>query len=145
MDELFEEQEGMDPDVAFGVELGRLRDALHGGHLRQKIRQQAGLIEQLETAARATLGENAHQLIANALGGNAQDGGVIAAKGVKGARFDGESEAGGEADGAQQAQMIFLEARIGIADGADDAAFQVRAAVDEIENLAAGPDPSGGH
>jgi hypothetical protein len=36
---------------------------------------------------------------------------------------DLELEAGGETDGAQHAQVIFFEAAVGRADGADDAGF----------------------
>ena len=63
-----EHQQRVDPDVAFGMELGRLLDALHGGDLGQDVGQQAGLVQQFEAAARAAFGQDADQFVADALG-----------------------------------------------------------------------------
>ena len=129
--ELLQQQHGVDPDVAFGVELGRLGDAAQPHHFRQDACQQAELVEQLEAAGRAAFGEDPRQLVAHALGRDLVDVGGFAAD-----AFDLEMEvqAGGEADGAQQAQLVFGVAKLGVADGADHAAAQVVAAVDIIEH-----------
>ena len=52
-------------------------------------------------------------------------------------RFDGVAEAGGEADGAEQAELVFVEAAMGIADGADDAGIEIGQAADVIEESCA--------
>ena len=49
--ELFEHHARVDPDVAFGMKLRRLRDALHARDFGQQDREQAGLVEQLEGRA----------------------------------------------------------------------------------------------
>ena len=41
--ELFEQQHGVGPDVAFGMELGRLLDAVHADCFGQDVREQAEL------------------------------------------------------------------------------------------------------
>ena len=69
--ELFQQQQRVHPHVALGVVLGRLLHALHGGHFGQEVVQQAGRIQQLEAAPRAAFGQDADQLVANALGGDA--------------------------------------------------------------------------
>ena len=51
--------------------------------------------------------------------------------------LDGVAEARGEADGAQQAELVFVEAAVGIADGADDAGVEIGEAVDVIEESCA--------
>ena len=59
--------------------------------------------------------------------------GGVAADGGGGCGVDLEVEAGGESDGAHHAQLVLGEAQGGVADGADDAASEVFAAVDEVE------------
>jgi len=132
--ELFEQQQRVGPDVAFGMELGRLGDALHGGDFRQQIAQQARGVQHFEAAPRSAFGEDADQFVAHALGGNAQDGGMLAPERRERGRLDFEPQARGEANGAQQAQMVLAEARIGVANGADDAAVQILASADVIHH-----------
>ena len=62
----------MREDVALGMVVGRLLDALHRGDLRQHVDEQAGLVEQLEAAPRGAFGEDAHDLVADALPGDAE-------------------------------------------------------------------------
>jgi hypothetical protein len=56
--EFFEEQHGVDPDVAFGVVLGRLLDAVEFADLGKDVGQEAERIEQLKARAGATFGED---------------------------------------------------------------------------------------
>ena len=119
--QLFEQQQGVGPDVALGMIFGRLLDAFHGRDFRQHVGQQAARIQHFEAAPRAAFGEDADQFVANPLGGNPQDQRVVAADGLEGGGLDLEVEAGGEADGAQHAQMVFAKALVRVADGADDA------------------------
>ena len=51
--ELLEQAERVHEDVALGMVVGRLLDALQRRDLRQDRRQQAGCVEQLEAAPRA--------------------------------------------------------------------------------------------
>ena len=48
-------------------------DTVIGGHLGKNIRQQTGFVEQFEPPASASLGEDANQLVADALRRNSQD------------------------------------------------------------------------
>lgn len=57
------------------------------------------------------------------------------ADGGGGFGLDIEREAGGEADGAEEAEVVFGEAGGGVADGADEFVVEVVAAVDEVEDL----------
>lgn len=54
----FQHKESMGPDVAFGVELGGLLDALHGLHLGQDVGEEEKGIEEFEAAAGVGFGEN---------------------------------------------------------------------------------------
>ena len=47
-----------------------------------------------------------------------------------------EVEAGGEADGAEHAEVVFGKAGDGVADGADDTGGEVGSAVDKVEDFA---------
>ena len=106
--QLREQQQRVGEDVALGVVVGRLLDALHRRDLRQHVREQAGLVEQLEAAPRGAFGEDAHDLVADALPGDAGDRRGVGANGREGRRLDGEAEARREAHGAQHAQAILV-------------------------------------
>lgn len=123
--EALEEAEGVDPDIAFGVELGRLADALHPGDLGEDFGEQAGFVEEFEAAAGMAFGEEAGEFVADALGGDAGDGGGEGADGREGIGVDVEGEAGGEADGAEEAEVVFREAGGWIADGANGAVAEI--------------------
>ena len=135
--ELLEEQHGMHEHVALGVEVGRLGDAGHGGHLGQDGGEEPRVGQQLEARPRAALGQDARDLVPDALGRDVGDGRRRGRD--RGARdgLDREAEAGGEAHGAQHAQAVLGDARAGVADRADDAGAQVRQPADEVDHLAA--------
>ena len=71
--QLVDQQQRVRPDVALGMVVRRLRDALHREHLGQHVREQARRVEQLEAAPRGALGEDADDLVADALPGDAVD------------------------------------------------------------------------
>ena len=68
--ESLQHQPGVDPDVSLGVELWGLLHSFHLGYLGQHHLQQAGIVEQLEPAARGALGEQFGQFVAEPLGGD---------------------------------------------------------------------------
>src|ERR1700722_13797850 len=51
MRQVFEQEQRMHEDVAFGMKLRRLLNSLHHGNLRQDFSKQTGLIEQKESAS----------------------------------------------------------------------------------------------
>ena len=109
--ELVEQQQRVRPDVALGMVVRRLLDAVHARDLGQHDGQQPGLVEQLEAAPGAALGEDLHDLVADALGGDVgqrRRGGDD--RGAR-RRIDPEAEARREADGAQHAQAVLRDAR----------------------------------
>lgn len=134
--QVFEQQEGVGPDIAFGVELGRLGDAFHASGLGQEDFEQSGGVEEFETAAGAAFGQDAGEFVADPFGGDGGDGGREAREGVPGGGFDFEAEAGGKADGAEQAEAVFGEALSGVADGAEAVGVEVGEAFDVVDDLA---------
>ena len=54
----------------------------------------------------------------------------------EGFRLNGVSEARGKAHGAQHPQLVFGEAQLGAADGADDFGLQILLSADVVKNLA---------
>ena len=73
-------------------------------------------------------------LVADAFAGDLRDSRGELADGAFGFRFDGEVETGGEADGAEHAQLVFFKAAMGLADGADDAVAEIVFAADVVED-----------
>ena len=127
----------MDPDVTFGVELRRLLDTFHPGDFRKDLDEEVGVVEEFEGAARMAFGEHLGQLFADALAADGVDAGGELAHGGESGGFDLESEAGGEADGAKQAKLVFFEALFGSADGANDAGIEIVEAADVVEQTCA--------
>ena len=66
----FEHQEGVNPDVAFGMILRRLLDAFHGGDFGKEFDEQAGLVEKFKAAAGGAFGEQFGEFVANAFRGD---------------------------------------------------------------------------
>ena len=56
--EVFKQHQRVDPHIAFRMELGRLRHALHRGHFRQQVLDQPGDIQQFEPVARTAFGQD---------------------------------------------------------------------------------------
>ena len=126
----------MDPDVAFGVKLRGLLDTLHAFDFGEEFVEEAGFMEEFEAAAGSAFGEDAGEFVALAFGGDGVDLRGEFADGVEGVRFNGEVKAGGEADGAEHAEVVLFEAAVRRADGADHAVFEVGASADVVEDLA---------
>src|ERR1051326_3115815 len=129
----FQHDQRMSPDIAFGMKLGRLLDAFHGGDFGENIAEQTGFIEQFKAAASSAFGEDADQFIAHTLRGYESDAGVQFPNRSHGGGLDLESETRGETDGAQHAEVIFVEAARGIADGANDSEAQVFETADIVD------------
>ena len=132
--EFLEEEHGVDPDVAFGVPVGGLLDAVHGDGFGEDFGEQAEFVEKLKGSTRVTFGEHAGEFVAHALGADLINSGGKVCDGLRGFGVDVEAEAGGEADGPEHAELVFGEAGDGVADGADDAKLEIVAAVDEVAN-----------
>ena len=132
----FEHEKGVDPDVAFGVELRGLGDAFHGGDFGKQFAEKAEFVEEFETTAGGSFGKEFGEFFANALGGNDVDFAGVFADGGKSCGFDGVAKARGEADGAQHAELVFGEAARRLADGADGFGGKIGAAADEVEDFA---------
>lgn len=73
----------------------------------------------------ALAAEDAFEFGEDALGADVGQQVAVAPDGVGGFGFDGKVVAGGKAQGAQDAQAVFVEAGVGFADAADDAGGQV--------------------
>ena len=129
----------MREDIALGVEFGGLFDAGQSFDFGQDCLEQSGVAQELEGfAGFPGLGQEAEQLVADALGADAADLRREGPEGGKGGGFDGEAERGGEAHGAQQAQVVLGEAHRRVADGANDSGLEIRLAVDVIADFAGG-------
>lgn len=129
-----EHDAGVDEDVALGMELRGLLAALERLDLGQQLAQESARIEQVEAAHPAGVGEDLHQLVADALGAHDMDLRGEVADGRPCIRLDLEAEPGGEADAAQDAQLVLLEALARIPDGADDARLEIGAAADVVDH-----------
>ena len=129
-------EKGVDPDVTFGMELRRLRDTFHGGDFRENFGEDVEFVEEFEGAARGAFSEKLGEFFAETLGGDDMNFFGVLADGGKGCRFDGVTEARGEADSAEHAELIFGEPARGLADSADDFGGEIGAATDKIEDFA---------
>ena len=126
----------VDEDIALGMEFRRLIAADGVQQLRQEVFDQPGVHEVLHSLAAARAGEDAREFVADALGRDpVQQRRAIAQRGV-GGRIDAETKPGGEAHTAQQAQPVLVEARGGLADGADDAGLEIRESADVVDDFA---------
>ena len=126
---------GVDPDVALRVELRGLLAALEREHLRDDLRQQAALVEQVQAAHPVGAEEDADQLLADALGADGVDFRGLPLQRLPGGGVDFELEDGGETDCAQHPQAILAETARCVADGAQEAEVEVRATADEVDYL----------
>ena len=120
--EAVEHEEGVGVDVAFGVEFGGLLDALEGGDFGEDEGEEAGLVEEVDgvSGAMAGFAKDAGEFVLDAFDADELDAGGVGLDGGEGIGVKGEVEDGGEADGADHAEGIFVETLGGVADGADD-------------------------
>ena len=92
-------------------------------------------IEQLEAAPGSAFGQNACDLIARTFGRDAVDRRRQLLHGGECCEVDCEIQARGKSHCPQEAKMILAETALGVADRADDAGGEIRAAVDVIDHL----------
>src|ERR1700676_1994907 len=59
-----EHEKGVEPDVTFGVKLGRLWNAFHGGDFGEKCNEEAEFVEEFEAVAGGPFGEELGELFA---------------------------------------------------------------------------------
>lgn len=126
----------MDEDVAFGVELRGLLAALEVEDFREDLGHEAGIDKEVEAGLAVGGKPDAVEFVADAFGadfGN-QGGGFL--EGGPGGGFDGEAEGGGEANGAEESEVVFLEAGGGFADSANELGIQVGLAIDVVDERA---------
>jgi len=64
--------------------------------------------------------------------------GCVALDGGCGGGVNGEVESGGKPDGAEEAEVVFGEAAVGVADRAEDAGGEVGLSGDEVDDRRAG-------
>jgi len=120
-------------DVAFGMELRRLLDAVHGRDIGQHLSEQTAAVEQVEPDLRLVGRQDQVQLVADALGADRADRFRRRADRFPGRRFDPEVEPRGEADGAQEPKAILGEAFGRAADRAQHLRVEVGLAPDVID------------
>ena len=104
-----------------------------------EVDSRTGKIRLWETAPGGArrLAEHAGEFYADAFGADIAQQRGLGAHGGRGGGIHPEPEHGGEAYGAQQAQMVLHEPRGRVADSAHDARRQVGTATDEVQDLAA--------
>jgi len=134
--QLFEHEADMRVDGAFRVVIGGLGAGEGGGKFGEDGFEEAAVAEEVEAAEGVGGGKEFLEFVADAFGTDALDGGGQAPDGGEGVGVDGEIELGGEADGAEEAQVVFGKAFGGVADGADEASLEVGLAADPVVELA---------
>ena len=73
MGQIFQQQQRVHKNIAFGMKLRRLLHALHRGNLGQDFCEQARLVEQEKGLAGVTFGEHLGQFVAHSLAGDLID------------------------------------------------------------------------
>lgn len=133
--EHFQHDAGMGEYIALGVPSGWLFAANHGQDFGEEVVDEGGGDEEFEAVAAMGMGEDFRKFIADALGRDFPDeGGVFSDRG-EGDGLDLEGEGGGKADGAEEAEGIFLEAVGGCSDGAEGFCFEIGKAVHVIDDF----------
>ena len=126
----------MNPDIALGMELRRLRNSFHGSYFGEHLVEQAKLVEEFKGTASGTFGKEFGEFFANALGRDNINFACVLADGVEGGVFNSVTEAGGEAHGTEHAEFVFGETARRLANGANDFGGEVGATTDEIQDFA---------
>ncbi len=131
-----EGEAGVDVDVALGVPLGRLFAAAEVEDLGQEAGDEARIDEEVEAPGALRGHEDAGKFIADAFRGNLSE--KISMRDDGSPRFLLDLKAGDhrKANGAQEAEGVFLKASGRVADGTQDAVLQIGPAVDVVDDLA---------
>ena len=111
----------------------RLLASDHRKHFGQHLFHQAGLDHDVHAARGATFSHQAHDFLADALGGNLRHHRRGQPHRLMRLGLDGEIQARGETRGAHHAQMILGEAIVGIPDRADDPGAQIAHPADGVD------------
>src|SRR5882762_10245362 len=123
------------PHVSFGMVLRRLRNSFHGEDLRQDFWKKAGNIEQLESSPCAPFTQHFVQFVRNAFAAHLMSLRRQLTDGRKRRRLDLIPQSRREANRAQQPELIFGKAPLGIANRSNDACFDIPAPTNVVENL----------
>src|SRR5579859_7259522 len=105
------------------MELRRLCDSFHARDLRQQLAQQARFIEQLKGAPRGALREHFRQLVAQSLLRHLTDFSRAFDDGRARGSLDYVAKTRRETDSANQAQFVFVESELGVANRANNAGY----------------------
>lgn len=133
-----EHDTGVDVNVAFGVPFGWLFAADEGDDFGEEVVDDRGIDKEFEAAAAVGVGDDFGEFVADAFGRDFQEEVGVGSEGGEGLGFDGEVEGGGETDGAEEAEGVFFEAGVGVADGAEGAGVEVCEALDVVDDFAGG-------
>src|SRR5918996_3773522 len=108
----------MRENVAFGVIFRALLHTFHRLDFRQQNLEQAGLIQQLKAGLGSSLRQDPRNLLADSFPGNLADGRREIANRRESLAFNRESQARGEAYGADHPQSVLCKTSARITDGA---------------------------
>ena len=120
---------------AFGMIVGRLFASDRRHQFRQDVRHESAFVEQGQPARGVRRGEELVQFVANPLGAHEFDFLRVLLHCGHRLCFDVEAELRGETDRAQQAQVIFREAFVRRADGAEEPGAQILFAAHPVMHL----------
>ena len=100
----------MDKDIPLGMKFGRLIASLEILHLRQDLLEKAALIEKVKALQSVRGEEDLHEFLTNPLGAHHVDLRCMSLDRLPCGGINREVKRGGEADGPEHAELIFLEA-----------------------------------
>lgn len=128
-----------EPDVlidgAFGMVIGRLIAGDGGENLGQDLLEQTAVAEQVQSARGVGRAEEFQEFLADAFGADGENLRGAGLERSEGFGFDLKIELRGEADGAEQAEIIFGKTFGGRADGAEEFRAQIAFAADPVVEL----------
>src|ERR1700733_5791387 len=137
MREMLEQQESMDKHIPFRMKLQRLFDTFHHRDFGKHFLEQAALIQQVKCALSVALDEHFRKFVTNPFAGDYLNLASLIPNGGECLRVDFIFKARREAYCAQHAQFVFRKTQFWIADGADDAGFEIVASARKIEYFSA--------
>ena len=127
--------QGVFPDVALGVEAGRLVHAAQGRDLRKESGKESCFRQEFHAPPWSRSREDPAELFPQPLGADPVDLFPVEPDRLQGGFFDQKSQIGGEADRPEHPEMILGKAFFRRADGPDDLFFQIRPAAHIIDDL----------
>src|SRR3972149_4374035 len=109
----------MGKDISLRMMELALCDAFHCRDLGKDGLQQVVPVQQLQAFRGVGTAENLGELVSNSFGADDLDFGGSFSYGMAGGLLDLERQVGGQADGAEHAQLVLGATLAGISDGAD--------------------------